>query len=245
MSNQPNLGEQALDKAAEAAIKNQLDQAEQVDVNIEAQPMNIVQGKVDSVSVKGAGVVMKRDLRVEALKLNTDSVSINPLKAITGEIELTEPTNAQAQILLTETDLNRALASDYLLKKMQGLEISVQGDARTIDVQSAKIHLPGERKLAIEAELQVRETSDRVQFSAVAIPSIVEAGQKIHLDIVSAEGEGLSLEFATALFEKVIDLLDLRNFELDGFTLELQDLIVQKGTLLLQTTTTIEKLPKS
>ncbi|MBD3880161.1 DUF2993 domain-containing protein [Phormidium tenue FACHB-886] len=245
MSNQPNLGEQALDKAAEVAIRSQLDQAEQVDVSVQAQPANIVQGKVDSVTVKGAGVVMKRDLRVEALKLNTDSVSINPLKALTGEIELTEPTNAQAQILLTEVDLNRALASDYLLGKMQGVEVSVQGEAKTLDVQNAKIRLPGERKLGIAADLHVRETGDRIQFTAVAIPSVVEAGQKIHLDIVSAEGKGLSLEFASALFEKIIDLLDLRNFELDGFTLQLQDLIVQKGTLLLETTTTIEKLPKS
>ena len=243
MNEQSGIGKQALDKVAEVAIKSQLDQTEQLDVDIQAEPMDLVQGKVESVKVRGAGIVMKQALRVEALKVDAESVSINPLKALTGEIELTEPTQAQAQILITEADLNRALASDYLLRKMQGLKVSVQGESRTIDIQAAKLQLPGDDKLALEIDLSVQETGDRTQIAAVAIPSLQAAGQKIDLKVVSAEAQDLSLEFATALFEKVIDLLDLRNFELDGFSLHLQSLIVQKDTLLLQANTTIEKLP--
>ena len=243
MNEQSGIGKQALDKVAEVAIKSQLDQTEQLDVDIQAEPMDLVQGKVESVKIKGAGVVMKQALRVEALKVDAESVSINPLKALTGEIELTEPTQAQAQILITEADLNRALASDYLLRKMQGLKVSVQGEPRTIDIQTAKIRLPGDDKLALEIGLSVQETGDRTQIAAVAIPSLQASGQKIDLKVVSAEVQDLSIEFATTLFEKVIDLLDLRNFELDGFSLHLQSLIVQKDTLLLQATTTIEKLP--
>ena len=243
MSDQPGIGKQALDKVAEVAIKSQLDQADQLDVDIKAEPLDLLQGKVESVNIKGSGMVMKQALRVEALKVDTASVSINPLKALTGEIELTKPTEAQAQILITETDLNSALASDYLLRKMQGLEVSVQGETRTIDVQKATIELPGDNKLALKIDLFVRELDERTQLAAVAIPSLQAAGQKIDLKIVSAEVQDLSIEFASALFGKVIELLDLRNFELDGFSLQLQSLIVQKGTLLLQAATTIEKLP--
>ena len=243
MTDQAGLGKQALDKVAEMAIKSQLDHAEQVDVDVQAEPLDLLQGKIESVSIEGTGMVMKQALRVEALKVNADSMSINPLKALTGEIELTQPANAQAQILITEADLNRALASDYLLRKMQGLKVSVQGEDKTVDIQKAEIHLPGDDKLALQVALLVRESGDRTEFSAVAIPSLKEAGQKIDLKLISAEGQDLSIDFATALFNKVIELLDLRNFELDGISLQLQSLIVQKGTLLLQAATTIEKLP--
>ena len=243
MTDQAGLGKQALDKVAEMAIKSQLDHVEHVDVDVKAEPLDLLQGKVDSVSIEGTGMVMKQALRVEALKVNADSMSINPLKALTGEIELTQPTNAQAQILITEADLNRALASDYLLRKMQGLKISVQGEGKTVDIQKAEIHLPGDDKLALNVALLVQESGDRPEFSAVAIPSLKEAGQKIDLKLISAEGQDLSIDFATALFNEVIELLDLRNFELDGISLQLQSLIVQKGTLLLQAATTIEKLP--
>jgi hypothetical protein len=79
-ANGPDLGEQALSKVAEAGIASQLDAVEDIDVDIRTNPGKLVQGKVDSVTISGKGLVMKQDLRMETLEVNIDKVEINPLR---------------------------------------------------------------------------------------------------------------------------------------------------------------------
>lgn len=245
MNREPDLGEQALDKAAEVALTSQLDQAESVDVDIRSDPGKVVQGKVDSVAITGEGMVMKQDLRVESVEVHTKSVAINPLKAVFGKIELTQPTDAQAQILLTEADLNRALASDYLRDKMKNLQFEFQEEPTTVDVQHVTVHLPGDHKLALDVEIYVKESTETKQFSVVTRPFLQDKGQRVEFEVLSAEGKGLSLEFIKALLTKVIELLDLRNFDIDGMTLQLKDLHAQEGKLLLRAAALVEKLPSN
>lgn len=236
-----NLGEQALDKVAEIAIASQLDQVEQLDVDIETDPMKLVQGKLDSVAISGEGMTMKQDLRVEALSVSTDSVAINPLKAVMGEIELTESTNAQVQVLLTEADLNRALSSDYLRQKMDSLNVDVQGETFPIDIQDAKLQLPGDSKMALDVRLMSPKFDQVKQFSAVVKPSLQDDGQRIALEVISAEAPGLSLEVVTAILTKIVELLDLRNFDINGALLKLKDFDVRAGKLLLRGNATVDQ----
>ncbi len=53
MPNDKGLGEQALSQAAEAGFSSQLDDVEELDVDIQTNPLKAVQGKADSVSMKG------------------------------------------------------------------------------------------------------------------------------------------------------------------------------------------------
>ncbi|HEY9643609.1 MAG TPA: DUF2993 domain-containing protein [Coleofasciculaceae cyanobacterium] len=239
----PDLGEQALSKAVELGITSQLDEVEGLDVDIRTDPLKLVQGKLDSVAIAGEGMVMKQDLRVESMELNTSSVSINPLSIAFGKVELTQPTDATAQIVLTEADLNRALSSDYLRQKMQNLELRIQNRPVAIDVQQAILGLPGDDRFSLSASIWLQETQETKQFSAVAKPSVQDNGQRIALEILSAEAQGLSLDFATALFEKLMELLDLRNFELEGISLQLEKLNAYKGKLLLHAFTVVQQIP--
>jgi hypothetical protein len=241
MSGEQNLGEQALDKVAEIAITSQLDQVEQIDVDIQTDPVKLVQGKLDSVAISGEGMTMKQDLRVEAVGISTGAVAVNPLKAVMGEIELTESTDAQVQVLLTEADLNRALNSDYLRQKMESLNVDVEGEMFAINIQQAKLQLPGDGKMAIDAYLTSPKFEEVKQFSAVTKPSLKDNGQRIELEIVSAEAPGLSLEVVTALLGKIVELLDLRNFDLNGAALELKDFHVQPGKILLRGNATVNQ----
>ncbi|NJO42209.1 MAG: DUF2993 domain-containing protein [Cyanobacteria bacterium CRU_2_1] len=243
MEHKPDLGEQALGKIAEVAIANQLDEVEQVNIDIQTDPVKLIQGKVDSVAIAGEGLVMKHDLRVEAIELNTDSVAIDPLKAVFGQLELTQPTNAQAQIVLTEADLNRALRSDYLRNKTKNIKMQAQEASLTIDIQQAEVNLLKEGQLAFDIDIWLQKTNETKHLSAIVIPFLKDNGYRIEFEIISAEGQGLSLEFATVLFENLAKLLDLRNFDIGGLTLQLKKFDVQEGKLLLQALTTIEKLP--
>lgn len=239
----PDLGEKALSKAAEIGIASQLDAVENVDVDIRTDPLKLVQGKVDSVSVSGEGMVMKQDLRMEQFEVNADKVAIDPLSAATGKIKLTAPTNADARIVLTEDDINRALCSDYLRNKIKQTELDIEGKPVTVLIQHIEVHFPEADRLFLKLTMQ--HDSELRRLKAVAVPHASPNGKKILLELESAEGDGLSLEFMEGLLEKMMELLDLSNFELRGMTLQLQDLKIEPGQLILQSATQITEFPEA
>jgi LmeA-like phospholipid-binding len=239
----PDLGENALSKVAEIGIASQLDEVDNIDVDIRTNPGKLVQGKLDSVSISGQGLVMKQDLRVETLEVSIDEVAINPLSAVFGNIELTHPTDAEAQIVLTEADINRAFNSDFIQDKFRDLKMEVEGRPVIVDVQQATIHLPGDNKFVINADFLLKEQGEVKKLSATAVPHIQEDGYMISLEILSTEGQGLPKEAVVAIFDQLAALLDLRNFNIPGMSLQFHQLEAQKGRLVIHANTHIEQLP--
>jgi hypothetical protein len=239
----PNLGNIALNKVAEIGIANQLNDAENIDVDIHTDPGKLIQGQVDSMTISGRGLTTKQELRMETIEVSIDRVSINPLSAIFGNIELTQPTDAQAQIILTETDINRALSSDYVLQKLQGLKMDMDGTQAIVDVKQVTLDLPGDNKFVISSSFLMRGNDELKKMSATAIPHIDEDGNRISLEILAAEGQGLTLVLVLAIFEQLSALLDLRNFNIPGMTLQLDRLEAQAGRLVIDATTQLDRLP--
>lgn len=239
----PALGDRALSKVVEIGIATQLDHSEQINVDIRTTPVNFLKGKVNSVEISGKGLVVKQDLRVENIQLSTDRVSINPLRAMFGNIELTHPTAAEARIILTEADINHAFGCNYIQTKLRGLKMDLEGKPVTIDIQQATLDLPGENKFIIAATFLIREENQIKRFSATVIPQIYENGSQISLEILAAEGEGLNLKLIMVIFEQLTALLDLRNFNIPGVTLQLYQLEAQPGRLVIHAKTQITQLP--
>jgi LmeA-like phospholipid-binding len=53
----PNLGDKTFSKVVEMGIATQLDEAEVINVDIRTNPGKLVQGKLDSVTISGKGLV--------------------------------------------------------------------------------------------------------------------------------------------------------------------------------------------
>jgi hypothetical protein len=242
-SDRSDLGNRALSKVAEIGIVNQLDAVENLDVDIRTDPGKMMQGKVDSVFISGTGLVMKQDLRLENLTVSIDRVSINPLSAILGNIELTHPSDAEARMVLTQTDLNRAFGSDYMQAKLHGLNVEMDGQPVTIDVRNVTIDLPGDNKLAIAGDFTIRDRPELKTISATAIPSIEADGNRIALEILAAEGQGLNLRLVMAIFEQLIALLDMRNFNISGMSFQLHQLEAQTGKLVIHAKAQVAQIP--
>lgn len=245
MPDNPDLGEQALSKVVELGLASQLDEVEDINVDIRTDPGKVMQGEVDSVAIDGKGMVMQQDLRMEEIRVKAGHVAINPLKAVFGELELTHPADATAQIVLTETDINRALRSDYLRDKLCGLTIDVDGQTVTADIQRAEMHLPGDGTFVVDAAFLLRESGEVKQISATAKPHLEAQGQRIELEILSAQGRGLTSSLANALLQELTQLLDLRNFDMPGMTLRLHKFEANKEQLILHAQTTLEQLPSA
>lgn len=237
------LGEQALNKAAEMGLESQLHQVENIDVAIKTDPLKLIQGEVDSVSIEGDGLVMQKELRVDRMEIQTGRISISPLSAAFGKIELTRPTEATARVELTEEDINRSFNSDFILGKMQGIRAEVGGQSQTIDVKKVDFHLPGGERIAMHSQVFVHETGQTQEIDFSAALRCSPDGSRILFEDIQYEGEGLSETLTEALLEKARELATISNFELDGMTLNLQQLEVQPGRLTLLTNMHAEKFP--
>ena len=242
----PDLGEQAISKAAEIGLASQLDEVEELNVDIRTNPIKLIQGELESVSIEGKGLVMQQDLRAEELKVNIDNIAINPLSAAFGKIELTHPTEAETYVVLNETDLDRAFNSEFLSEKLQNQKVHVNGQPMTIDTKQVEFRLPGEGKFALKADVFMQETGETKQVSFTAVPRMREGGNRLSLEEVQyAEGEEISPELTQALLEQSSELLNLRNFELQGMSLRLKHLDVQPGKLTLQAEALVKEFPSS
>ncbi|WP_375509925.1 DUF2993 domain-containing protein [uncultured Nostoc sp.] len=244
MADSPGLGEQALNKAAEMGLSSQLDEVENLDVNIKTDPLKLVQGEVDSVTIEGKGMVMQKDLRMEEFDMQMTNVAINPLSVAFGKIELTKPTEANAQVVLTEVDINRAFNSEYVRSQLQSQKINVNGQLTTIEPQHVEFRLPGDGKVALNATIKIVETGENQQVAFSAVPRISANGKTVTLENVEyGESGEISPDLTKALIDQTSEILNLSNFDLEGISLQVNQLKVEVGKLTLQAEAYVEQIP--
>ncbi|NEU72604.1 DUF2993 domain-containing protein [Hassallia byssoidea VB512170] len=242
MPDSPGLGEQALNKAAEIGLSSQLDEVENLDVDIKTDPLKLVQGQVDEVTIEGEGLVMQKDLRMEELEMHMDSVAINPLSVAFGKVELTQPTKASTRVVLTEADINRAFNSEYVRSQLQSQKIHINGQLMTFQPQHVDFHLLETGKVALNASILLKESQKQIAFTAT--PCVSANGQSVSLENVEYDdSEEISPELTKALVEQTSEILNLSNFDLEGMTLRVKQLKVEAGKLTLQAEAYVEQIP--
>lgn len=246
MPDNQGLGEQALNKAAEIGISSQLDEVENLDVDVKTDPLKLLGGEVDSVSIEGEGLVMQKDLRVEELQMQMGSVAINPLSVAFGKIELTKPTKGSTRVVLIEEDINRAFNSDYVRSQLQSQKINVNGQLVTIVPQQVDFRLPGNSKVAISASILLRETNETQQAAFSAVPKVSANGQTVSLENVEyGDTKEISPDLTKALIDATSEILNLSNFDLEGMTLRVKQLEVETGKLIMQAEAYVEQIPSA
>ena len=242
--NQPDLGEQAISKAAEVGIESQLDEVKELNVDVRANPLEVMGGEVESVTVDAEGMVMQKDLRAERLILQTDQIAIDSIKAALGDIELTKSTNAEAKIVLLEADIQRAFNSEYVESKLKNQKLNVDGETLTVNASNVQFALPGEDKISLKADIEIVESGETKQIDLTAKPTLEADGNKIAIADVEYHNED-NAAFAQALLDSTKEVLDLRNFELDAMTLKLDRLDVLKGKIIMAASAVVREFPDS
>jgi hypothetical protein len=246
MSDSPGLGEQVINKAAEIGITSQLDAVENLDVNIETDPLKLVQGQVDSVEIKGEGLVIQSDLRMAEMQMQMTSVAINPLSVAFGKVELTKPTEASVRVILTEADINRAFNSDYVRSQLQNQKIQLNGKLVAIEPQQVNFGLPGGGKVTLNANILLKETSEIKEIAFSAIPVISADGQTVSLSNVEyGNNQEISPELTQALVDATSEILNLSNFDLPGMSLQVKQLDPQLGKLIIAAEAYVEQIPSA
>jgi LmeA-like phospholipid-binding len=229
------LGEQALNKVVEIGLSNSLDEVDNLDVDIKTDPLKLLTGQLDAVTIASEGLVMQKDLRIDELEMGVNNVAINPLSITFGKIELTQPTEGNTRVVLTEGDINRAFNSEYVRSQLQSQKIQVNGQSMTIDPQHIDFALFRKGKLALNASILLKESGETKQAAFSAIPRISANGQSVSLENVEfGESQEISPELTKALVDATSAILNLSNFDLQGMPLQLKQLEVKTGKITLQ-----------
>jgi LmeA-like phospholipid-binding len=244
MPNNPGLGEQALNKAAEVGITSQLDEVENLDVEVKTDPLKLIQGEVDSVKIEGEGLVMQNSLRVEELQMQVKDVAINPLSVAFGKIELTKPTQGSAKVVLTEADINRAFNSDYIRNKLQSKKIDISGQPVAISLEDVDFRLPGNNRVELKANVK-KDNNENHKVAFSAVPTVSKGGKVINLEEVEyPEGEDIS-SITKPLVDATSEILNLDNFDLQGMELKIKGLYPEVGQLVIAAEAYVEQIPSA
>ena len=230
-----DVGEQAISAAAEAGIRSQLDSVDSLDVEIRTDPAKLTQGQLDKVIVEGKGMVVQNDLRTEAMTLTTGPVDIAMMKIPLGKIELDEPAEAEASVVLNPEDLQAAFNSGFIKQKLRGQKIELpSGDTVTTDASNVEFTIPSPGRVAVAADVMLIEKVETHHVAFSAKPKLVANGNKVTLEDIQYEEEDNDMPALTqSLVEGTEDLLDLRNFELDNMSLKFQDIEIQADQIVI------------
>jgi len=244
MPDEQRLDEQLLSQEAERRVSEQLDDVEKINIDVRTDLLKVIQGEVDGVSLTGQGLVIKEDIRVQEIKLQTDSIAINPFSALFGQIELNQPVNTSARVVLTEADINRALTSDFVRSKWQNFDLKVNGKIVSFTPQKIEVFLPGNGKMEFRGKVLLKEMGNTRPLAFVAMIRPRTHSQPIMLESFSCtEGDGMLLETVVVLMQKVEELVNLPSFELEDMIVSVKSLEVEKGSLTLITEVKVRQIP--
>ena len=232
-------GDQIVSKAASAAIAALFKQTEHIDATVRAEPVaKLLQGSMDGFDFVGNGLLMYNGLRIKAMELYVQAVSIDFGAVLTGKINLRLPTEARLRVLLTEEDLTTSFNTPFVVQKLQKLEY----DGQNLNFQSTKMSINGDRTIQLNSLVRIGE-KDPIELDINAKVT-VEERRRIQFSDVKYSGDEDSVKLAQALVDHVNELMDLDKFALDGTQLRIDQVRVRNDQLTFYGTAQIERFPE-
>ncbi|MBD1923289.1 DUF2993 domain-containing protein [Microcoleus sp. FACHB-831] len=241
---QAGLAQQALNKVAEMGLASQVDAVDKVDIDVRTDPLKLAQGEVDSVAIAGDGLTILQDLRLEQLDLETGNVSIDLLSAVFGKVELTQPTDAKVRVVLIQADLNHALNSKLARNWVRNQNFQVLGKTYSIELKQVECDLPGDGEILFTAGLLLRAEDKSYPIVASVVLWMGDNGDTVCLrQSKFAEGEDLPIEITAALLMRVSTLLKQRYIKQKDFSLNIEQIAVEAGRIVVQVKARVERVP--
>ena len=237
--------EQVISQAIELGLSTQIETAEDLNVEVHTDLLKVAQGEADSVAIDGKGVVLQPDVRVEQMELTTDHLAINPLSVLLGQIKLKEPLNAQARMVLTNEDLNRALNSDFVQSKLAAIELEVEGVTIPIEMQpplAIDLSTPGKMSFSGTMLAHYPDGTRPTSFTALVCPRQDDRLPLLE-SFVCQPDQGVTIPFTIALMLKAQELLKSPYLALEGMILHIKELAIVDENLILSGEALLAEIP--
>ncbi|GAB4231108.1 MAG: hypothetical protein Kow0049_13300 [Stanieria sp.] len=245
-------GENLLNTVASNTIRHLFTRSELVEVAVRCHPSSkLLQGTIDSFKMSGRGLVIRRDFRTEEMSFETDTVAIDFSSVLQGKIALKQPTQAIAQVKLTETDINKSFKADLVRKRLENLDLSALSEisgGEPVSFTDVEVQLLPNNSIKLFAKASWSSHNVPVSFRCTLEVArrrkIIFSNLQFDPDPIPEELQELSQKLTTALGEILNEMVDLDRFDLDGVTMRLNRLETEGKNLLFSGYAQIERVPQ-
>jgi hypothetical protein len=247
-----DMGERMLNTAASKSIRHLFTQSESVEVSIRCYPSSkLLQGSIDSFKMSGRGLVIRKDFWVEEMSFETDAVSLDFGSVLSGKISLKQPTQAVAQVTLSEDGINRAFESELVKKRLQNLEMEALTNlsgGEPVSFKEVQVQLLPANKIRIFAktDLPNRGTVPVSMTATVGVERrrrIIFENPQFEAEVVSEDLRDISRTLTEAFAEILNNMVDLDRFDLDGVMMRVNRLETQGKNLVFSGYAQIDRFP--
>lgn len=209
---------------AEQALRQRLGDPEVLVVRLESRPVHqfLLNGRLDRLQVAGRGLYPLPALRLEALEVETDPLSLDlgQLRGGAPRQALRQPLQAAWRTTFIEADLNRALGDPRVLQRLQPLAESLRQRlpgtrGQRYRVLAAAVDLQPENRIALAVEVRVSRAAAPEEFRDFKLQLTaavgLEGGRRLALrdTAITVDGRAISGRYAGVLAERLSDRLDL------------------------------------
>ena len=247
-------GERMLNTVASQTIRHLFTQSESVEVLVRCYPSSkLLQGSIDSFKMTGQGLVIRRDFAIEEMCFETDAVSIDFSSVLSGKLKLKQPTQAVAQVVLSEAGINHAFKAELVKKRLINLSepaLMAISNGAPVSFPEIKIQLLPENRLHLIAKADINN-GELVLLSMTISISIEKRRRvsfkdaKFQLDEVPDQQRDISQRLGAALVTILDGMVDLDRFDLDGVKMRLNRLETQGEKLIFSGYAEIDHIPQS
>lgn len=245
-------GERLLNTVASKTIRYLFTQSESVEVFVRCHPSNkLLQGSIDSFKMTGRGLVIRNDFRAEELSFETDAVSIDFSGVLSGKLVLARPTQAVAQVTLSEAGINHAFQAELVKKRLVNLSLPALTDlsgAQLVSFEAVQLQLLPNNRVQIWAKADL-SNGELVPISLSATLAIerrrrlIFCDPKFEADTVPESQRDISQSLSNTLAQILDGMVDLERFDLDGITMRLNRLETQGKQLIFSGYAQIDRIP--
>ena len=246
-------GENLLNKVASNTIRHLFTRSESVEVEVRCNPSSkLLQGTIDSFKMNGRGLVIRQDFRTEEMSFETDAVSLDFSSVMQGEIALKQPTQAVAQVKLTETDLNQAFQAELVKKRLENLSapaLTEISGGEAVSFTDVELQLLPDNQVKLLAKAN---WSDRIIPVSLLCTLAVAKRRRVKFNDIKFEPKDIpqdvqevSQQLTDTLGSILNEMVDLDRFDLDGVKIRLNRLETQGKSLLFSGYAQIERVPKT
>lgn len=247
-------GEQMLNTVASKTIRHLFTQSELVEVSVRCYPSSkLLQGSIDSLKMSGRGLVIRQQFRAEELSFETDAISLDFSSVLKGQLNLKQPTQAIAQVVLTQHDINNSFKAELVRQRLENITspaLSKLSGGEPISFTEVQVTLQPNNQLRLfaKAKLPKHGLVPISMTSTLAVERrrrILFQNSQFEPEAIPESFREISQTLTIALDEILNNMVDLDRFNLDGVTIRINRLETQGKKLLISGYAQIERVPNN
>lgn len=247
-------GEQMLNTVASQTIRHMFTKSESVEVSVRCYPSSkLLQGSIDSFKMSGRGLVIRKDFAAEEISIETDAVAIDFGSVLSGKLRLKQPTQAIAQVILSEAGINDAFKAELVRKRLENLTLpalTALSSGKPVSFTEVQVQLLPKNRLRMLAKADLNN-GELVPLNMTVTTAIERRRRisfkdpEIDLELIPEAQREISQTLSLTLVEILDNMVDLDLFDLDGVKMRLNRLETEGQRLIFSGYAEIERIPRN